>query len=476
MARPSPRRWPPNDLIAQFGGPAWTLDEETGQYWYHSFLPGQPDLDWRNPAVRVAMLDNLRFWFDRGVDGFRVDVLWMIAKDDAPWRDGPVADAPSGFGGDPRNTLEHGDGPAMDELLRALRDVADEYPDRVLIGEVYMEPRRVVRYYGPGGHGAHLPFNTALITLPWEARAIRTAIETYEAALPGGAWPNWVLGNHDQSRVATRLGAAQARVAAMLLLTLRGTPTLYYGDELGLPDVAVPPDRVVDVAGRDPERSPMPWTTGTNAGFTDGEPWLPITNDPGMFSVEAQERAPRSMLALHRRLLALRRAELALSLGSWAGLDAPAGVIAYEREHGGTRFLVLLNLTGHPASAVLDGAWTIELSTGLRPGAGRAGGLHRGVARGRGADPAVSDPPVTLDLFLRGLAIGFAIAFALGPIGLLVIRRTVDRGWFYGFLSGVAVATADASTARLPPSASRPSPSSWWVSTGPSGSSAAPSW
>ena len=356
---------PPNDLLAQFGGSAWTLDETTGQYWYHSFLPGQPDLDWRNPAVRAAMLDNLRFWFDRGVDGFRIDVLWMIAKDDAPWRDGPVTDAPTGFGGDPRDALEHGDGPAMDGLLRELRAVADEYPDRALIGEVYMEPHRVVRYYGPGGHGPHLPFNTALITLPWEAGAIRAAVEAYEAALPVYAWPNWVLGNHDQSRVATRLGAAQARVAAMLLLTLRGTPTLYNGDELGLPDVAVPQGRVVDVAGRDPERSPMPWTSGLNAGFSTADPWLPITDDPGRLSVEAQQRAPGSMLALHRGLLALRRAEPALHQGSWAGLDAPAGVVAYERGHAGTRFRVLLNLTGNPARVLLDGAWTIELSTGL---------------------------------------------------------------------------------------------------------------
>jgi alpha-glucosidase len=253
----------------------------------------------------------------------------------------------------------------MDGLLRELRAVADEYPDRVLIGEVYMEPGRVVRYYGPGGHGAHLPFNTALITLPWEAGAIRAAVELYETALPAYAWPNWVLGNHDQSRVATRLGAAQARVAAMLLLTLRGTPTLYYGDELGLPDVAVPPDRAVDVAGRDPERSPMPWTSGPNAGFSTADPWLPITDDPGRFSVEAQERNPGSMLALHQELLALRRAEPALSLGSWAGLGALAGVIAYERRHAGTRFLVLLNLARDPARLTVDEAWTVELSTGL---------------------------------------------------------------------------------------------------------------
>jgi alpha-glucosidase len=362
---PAPGGGLPNDMTAQFGGPAWTLDQATGQYWYHSFLPGQPDLDWRSPSVRAAMLGHLRFWFDRGIDGFRIDVLWMIAKDDWPWRDGPVTDAPTGFGGDPRNALEHGDGPDMDERLMDLRAVADEYPDRVLIGEVYVEPRRLARYYGPEGHGAHLPFNTALITLPWEAGIICAAIEAYEAALPAHAWPNWVLGNHDQSRVATRVGPARARVAAMLLLTLRGTPTLYYGDELGLPDVPVPPDRVVDVAGRDPERSPMPWTTGPHAGFTTGEPWLPVTGDPGTYSVASQARDPRSTLALHRRLLALRRAEPALHLGSWAAVDAPEEVLAYDRTHEGTTFRVLLNCSPRPVGVPLDGEWSLVLSTGL---------------------------------------------------------------------------------------------------------------
>ena len=362
---PAPDGGPPNDMAAQFGGPAWTLDETTGQYWYHSFLPGQPDLDWRNPAVRGAMLDTLRFWFERGIDGFRIDVLWMIAKDDWPWRDGSVTDAPSGFGGNPRGALEHGDGPDMDERLRELRAVADEYPDRVLIGETYMEPRRLVRYYGPDERGAHLPFNTALITVPWAPGPIGAAVEAYEAALPGRAWPSWVLGNHDQSRVATRVGAAQARVAAMLLLTLRGTPTLYNGDELGLPDVPVPPERVVDVDGRDPVRSPMPWTTGPGAGFTTGEPWLPMTDGPGAFSVEAQARDPRSMLALHRRLLALRRAEPALQLGTWAAVAAPDGVLAYDRSRGGSTFRVLLNLRPEPVHVPAAGPWTVELSSFL---------------------------------------------------------------------------------------------------------------
>lgn len=362
---PAPGGGPPNDLQSQFGGPAWTLDERTGQYWYHSFLPDQPDLDWRNPAVREAMLDNLRFWLDRGVDGFRIDVLWMIAKDDRPWHHAPVTASPSGLGGDPRNALEHGDGPDMEARLRELRAVADEYEDRVLVGEVYMEPDRLVRYYGEAGRGAHLPFNFALVTLPWTAAAIGTAVATYEAALPHGAWPNWVLGNHDQPRVASRVGPAQARVAAMLLLTLRGTPTIYYGDELGLPDVVVPPERVVDVAGRDPERSPMPWTRRPGAGFSTGEPWLPLAPDAAARSVEAQRVDPRSMLALHRRLLALRRREPALHLGSWAGLALPEPLVGYDREAAGRRYRILLNLGGSPAGVPLEGEWTVELSTHL---------------------------------------------------------------------------------------------------------------
>ncbi len=364
---PAPDGGPPNDLESQFEGPAWTLDEATGQYWYHSFLPEQPELDWRTPAVREAMLDVMRTWFARGIDGFRIDVLWMVAKDDAPWQDPPVGPGPAGVVKDQRNALEHGDGPAMEPLLEAMRAVADEFPERVLVGEVYMPPARLVRYYGREGRGAHLPFNFGLVWLPWHATAVRDAIREYEQALPEGAWPNWVLGNHDQPRVASRLGAGQARVAAMLLLTLRGTPTLYNGDELGLPDADVPPDRIVDVAGRDPVRSPMPWTRhDANAGFSTAEPWLPMVAGAAALSVEAQRDDPTSMLALHRRLLAVRRASPALHAGSIELLDAPAGVVAFDRRHGGEQVRVLLNLTGEPAIVTLDGSWTSLVGT--RPG------------------------------------------------------------------------------------------------------------
>ncbi len=371
---PAPGGGPPNDMLAQFGGAAWTRDAGTAQYWYHSFLPGQPDLDWRNPAVRAAMLDVLRFWFDRGIDGFRIDVLWMVAKDDWPWRDAPVGPGPAAAGGDPRNALEHGDGPAMPLYLRELRAVADAYGERVLIGEIYLPPRRLVRYYGENGRGVHLPFNFALVTTPWEAPAIAAAISAYEAALPDGAWPTWVLGNHDQSRIASRVGPAQARVAAMLLLTLRGTPTIYNGDELGLPDVAVPRDRIVDVDGRDPQRSPMPWSSGPHAGFSTTEPWLPMVADADTMNVAAQSADPGSMLTLYRCLLALRRSEPALRVGSRTATAAPDGVLAYIREADDTAIRVVLNLTSRPAGLEVPGAWTVRLSTSLRRDGERVAG------------------------------------------------------------------------------------------------------
>jgi alpha-glucosidase len=353
---PAPDGGPPNDLLSTFGGPAWALDEATGQYWYHSFLAEQPELDWRNPAVREAMLDVLRFWFDRGVDGARIDVLWMIAKDEAPWRPAPIDG--------PLDALAHGDGPAMEERLRELREVADAFAGRVLIGELYLPPESLVRYYGADGRGVHLPFNFALVTEPWTAPAINAAIATYEAALPVGSWPDWALGNHDQPRIATRVGPAQARVAAMLLLTLRGTPTIYAGDELGLPDVPVPPARVVDVAGRDPQRSPMPWSrSGRHAGFSRAEPWLPMVADPGAWSVETQRDEDGSMLTLHRRLLALRRAHPALHAGSWTPLDAPDGIVAYDRSHGSDTMRVVLNLTHEPVTWAIAGTWRVVLGT-----------------------------------------------------------------------------------------------------------------
>jgi len=232
-------------------------------------------------------------------------------------------------------------------------------------------------YYGASGKGAHLPFNFQLIRLPWNAQEIAAAIERYEALLPSYAWPNWVLGNHDKPRIATRVGAAQARVAAMLLLTLRGTPTLYYGDELGMHDVAILPDQVQDPfeknvpglgLGRDPVRTPMQWTAGSGAGFTTGAPWLPLADDFNTVNVAALREQPASLLTLYRRLIELRRAEAALAVGAFAALTGNEDVMAYIRKSGERRFLIALNLSSRPRRfdlSALEAQAVIRLSTHL---------------------------------------------------------------------------------------------------------------
>jgi alpha-glucosidase len=360
---PAPDGGPPNNWLSIFGGSAWEWDEATGQYYYHAFLKEQPDLNWRNPAVQRVMLDTLRFWLDRGVDGFRVDVMWHLIKDDQFRDNPPNPNADPDWPYDALIPLYTADRPEVHQIVRLMRELFDEYDERVIVGEIYLPVEQLVAYYGQEGPGCHLPFNFQLVESPWDARGIAAAIDTYEALLPEDAWPNWVLGNHDRPRVASRVGPEQARVAAVLLLTLRGTPTMYYGDEIGMRDVPVPPERQQDPVAktvpsqaRDPERTPMQWDAGPNAGFTSGAPWLPIAADWRTVNVARERDDPASMLSLYRRLLALRRAEPALEIGGYQPLPATGDVLAYLREAGGTRFLIALNLGHEPASlTVPDG-------------------------------------------------------------------------------------------------------------------------
>ena len=356
---PKPDGGPPNNWLSEFGGSAWQWDRATGQYYYHAYLKEQPDLNWRNPEVRAAMLDVLRFWLDRGVDGFRVDAIHHLIEDEHLRDNPPNPDWRPGMSPARRLVRAHTmDQPEVHEAIVEMRRVADAYAgDRVLIGEAYLPIDRLMAYYGADLSGFHLPFNFHLISTPWQAEAIAALVETYEAALPKGGWPNWVLGNHDRPPVATRLGPSQARVAAMLLLTLRGTPTIYQGEEIGMADVPIPPDLVQDPweknvpglgLGRDPERTPMQWDASSNAGFTTGEPWLPIAADYRAVNVAAQAADPRSMLSLYRALIALRRAEAALSVGDYVPVPVRDDVLAYERRHAGRRVLVALNMGGSP--------------------------------------------------------------------------------------------------------------------------------
>jgi alpha-glucosidase len=362
---PAPGGGPPNNWASDFGGSSWEWDAATGQYYLHAFLKEQPDLNWRNPDLKAAMLDVLRFWFDRGVDGFRIDVLWHIVKsagfEDNPTKPNHVRRMGELFD---QVQLYNTNQPEAHEIAAEMRVIADGYAgDRALIGEIYLPVPDLVTWYGGDARPeVQLPFNFALINAPWEAGAIHRVIAEYEAALPPGGWPNWVLGNHDRPRIAGRVGEAQARVAALLLLTLRGTPTLYYGDELGLPDTPIPPERVKDPAelrqpglgvGRDPVRTPMPWDASPHAGFTTGEPWLPLNADWPTRNVAVQAADPDSLLNLYKAVLALRRERRVLQLGDLRLIDAWGDVLAYERRLGEERLLVVLNLGARPQALPL---------------------------------------------------------------------------------------------------------------------------
>jgi alpha-glucosidase len=345
---------PPNNWVSNFGGSAWEWDETTHQYYYHAFLKEQPDLNWRNPEVRAAMYSVMRFWLDRGVDGFRIDVLWHLMKD-ATFRDNPVN--PGYAPGQPDISrflqIYSADQPEIAGIIAELRAVVDDYVDRVLIGEIYLPLQRLVAYYGKNLAGVHLPFNFQLLHTPWNAAPLASLIEEYEKAIPAEAWPNWVLGNHDQKRVATRLGNAQARIAAMLLLTLRGTPTLYYGDEIGMTDVSISPNAARDPweknepglgLGRDPQRTPMQWDKSDYGGFTNEVPWLPVGPTYQVCNVACETNDPTSMLILYRSLIALRRRTPALTSGSYRAVPLGENVLAYERFEGEQRLLIALNL------------------------------------------------------------------------------------------------------------------------------------
>jgi len=377
-ARGSDGSWgPPNNWVSDFGGSAWEWDEATAQYYLHAFLPSQPDLNWRNPDLKRAMMDVLRFWLDRGVDGFRIDVLWHIVKAEGLPDNPPNPDwTPDRTERDKRIQRYSTDQPEAHAIAAEFRALADGYSvqpndERLLIGEIFLPNERHARWYGtPDAPQVHLPFNFQLIENDWDATRLQTVISDYCASLPAHGWPNWVLGSHDAPRIAARIGEAQARVAMMLLLTLRGTPTLYQGDELAIGEVPIPPDRIRDPQhfrqptldiGRDRSRTPMPWDASPHGGFSTAEPWLPLNPDWPTRNVAAQESDPASMLTLTRTLLALRRAEPALSVGEMELVEAPEGVLAYQRCQGDRRLRILLNLTA--ADITLDWHGTPLLST-----------------------------------------------------------------------------------------------------------------
>jgi alpha-glucosidase len=349
---PNEKGGPPNNWKSVFGGSAWEWEPATKQYYYHAFLKEQPDCNWRNPEVQKEMQKIMRFWMDKGVDGFRVDVMWHMIKD-ARWRNNPPN--PGYKKGMPEFDqvlpLYSTDQPEVHEVVGIMRRTIDEYKDKVLIGEMYLPVENVVDYYGEDNQGAHLPGNFQLLLLPWDARTIALEIDKYDSSLPPEAWPNWVLSNHDRPRLYNRIGKEQIRVAAMLLLTLRGTPTLYYGDEIGMHNVEIPKNEIQDPQGkmssgqsRDPQRTPMQWDSSANAGFSKVYPWLPVADDYAQANVEKQKEEPESLLQFYKKMIALRKKEAALNQGLYAPVPAHGNVLGYVRETESRRLLVVLNL------------------------------------------------------------------------------------------------------------------------------------
>jgi alpha-glucosidase len=350
---------PPNNWRAAFTqGPAWTWDEKTGQWYLHLFLAEQPDLNWDEPAVEAAMHQTLRFWLERGVDGFRMDVIHCIGKDPAlpsvlPER----AKIPYCALNEHESTHAR---------LRTLRRLLDDSPGHpVMVGEVGLPwTDAVARHYGRNDE-LHLAFNFPPLFAPWDAAKWRGCIDRARSELdPRDAWPTWVLSNHDNPRHRTRYGSeARARAAAVLLLALRGTPFLYAGEELGLEDAVIAPGRMLDPGGRDGCRAPLPWDATPEHGWPGGAPWLPWPPDAEHRNVAAQREDPGSILLLYRRLLTARRESPALRLGDFRWLETPEGVLAWERRLGSDRRVVALNFGGFSARVPLEPGLHVEVSS-----------------------------------------------------------------------------------------------------------------
>lgn len=377
--KPMNGRKPPNNWVSLFEQrSAWYPNEATGEWYLATFTRFQPEFNWRNPALREAIHDIARYWLDLGVDGFRLDVATAYFKDER-FRSNPfslrvVPDLCQRHLYDRNRPEVHGE-------FRELRSIADSYGDRVLIGETHgTDPELAASCHGQGDDELHMAFNFDFLFRLWGARSFREGAERWYGLLPEGAWPNFTLSNHDQRRHKGRYGRGRkaeerAAVAAAMLLCLRGTPFLYYGEELGMDNERIPRSRLRDPLGistwplpfgRDPERTPMQWDSSPGSGFSSGTPWLPVNPDHDTRNVEAQSADPGSLLSWYRELIELRRSEQALREGGLEWLDAPRGVMAWERSSGNRRVRVYLNCSGCAAAAPVS-AGRVIASRGVGP-------------------------------------------------------------------------------------------------------------
>jgi len=382
--RPARNGRPPNNWQSVFGGRAWTWDAATRQYYHHLFLPEQPDLNWRNPEVRRALMDVVRFWLDRGVHGFRLDVFnaWYEHPE---YPDNPPRLGLRAF--DRQAHIHDIDQPEMFEALAELRTILDSHPECMAVGELFGEdPYHAAHYCGDDK--LHMVFNFEFTRSPWKPAALLRRVLRWEDALGDSGWPCYVLGNHDLSRIVSRVGRgdpdAHAKLGAALLLTLRGTPFIYYGEEIGMADIRLSRDQILDppgrrywpfYEGRDGCRSPMQWDGSTNAGFSTGKPWLPLHPGHPHRNVHCQSRDPASPYSFYRSLLRLRRNSPALLRGDFHPLTIhPRGGLAYLRRAAGEQALIVFNFSNRELGLTFDeplpeATWRQVLSSASNPSA-----------------------------------------------------------------------------------------------------------
>jgi alpha-glucosidase len=354
---PAPDGGPPNNWLACFGGSSWEFSEKTGQYYLHSFLVKQPDLNWANPELREAMKDAMRFWLDMGVDGFRVDAIDFLSKD-PQFRNEPLNhykdDEPDRLKYDVLHHKYSREAARLYEYLSEMANVIGEYDDRFMITEGHpTHSDRVEGYlehYKNVHHQLASPFNFEGIFMPWKATNFKHFIDAFQAVMKPGYTPIYCLGNHDETRLATRIGTEAARTAAMMLMTLPGQAFIYNGDELGMTDTKIARDQIRDpqsVHGptRDPERTPMQWDASPYAGFSTAETWLPVNKNHKTLNAEAQTMDPDSLLNLYKRLIRLRKKHTALIHGTYLPVECEDGIFAYIRETDEESMLILLNFT-----------------------------------------------------------------------------------------------------------------------------------
>jgi len=372
QAGPGGRKYP-NNWLSVFGGRAWEWDNKTEEYYYHTGFTEQPDLNWRNLDVRLAVLSDMAFWLDKGVDGFRLDVInWTI-------KDKELRNNPHCIGRRPYDMQRHiydKDQPEAVEVAKAMRKLTDSYKDRVLIGEVALEPsdysagsKRARLYLGENGDGLHAAFNFSFMYSNFSAKEFKDEVKKWEGALRGKGWPIYVLSNHDEIRHLSRYARGKqiiprAKVLAAMLLTLRGTPFLYYGEEVGMRNSRLKRSELMDPLGRrywpfhpgrDGERTPMQWTGDKNAGFTNGEPWIRVHPNYKKVNVEIQKNDPNSILNFYRRLIWIRKKNNTLRQGTYReNPDSPKGVFSYFRETAEKRLFVALNFTQKKRYLSLD--------------------------------------------------------------------------------------------------------------------------